>query len=432
MFRKASVLLFAVLVAGGLHAATTNTAPASPSSSGFSFGAMIGAVNINGVTYTQFVLNPDLKLGKFRVGLDVNLEFDQEGNLRKGEWDSWQAIVSKLRHIGYGDKGDKVFVKIGSLPDVLLGHGTIMKGFSNNLFYPDARMLGIQLDIDFKWFGFESFVDNFLDYDILVGRAYIRPLLKSGIPLLKRIEIGATYARDFDNMNFIATNAEDKYKYSDNPNSTNNLAVYGIDVAIPLPNLLVLNWTWFADYVQIQGAGAGFTTGIMGKVLGIFNWRIEYNRFGKNFIGSYFDYYYLYDRPLKYALLSTYTEAYNGWKLALWKNFSFVAPDDLTILVEVQDQDADGIKPQLLAQLHVDRKLLFKKLEFDLLYVKKNIQSFRKAFVIEDEDTIITMKTGYMIADNVMLSVTYTKSFAWVDGVLDSQESTTIQTEIKF
>ena len=442
MLKKTGLVLLALMVAGGLFAAdsstnTSSSGSSSSSSSPFSFGATVGAANINGVTYTQIILNPDLNFGKFGIGLDVNLEFDQEGKIRAGEWDSWQAVVNKIRYIRFGNKGEKFFFKVGNLNDVSVGHGTIMNGFSNNIYYPDTRMLGIQFDIDFKWFGFESFTENFLDYDILAGRFYIRPLkiLKSKIPIIKNLEIGFTYAKDFDNLNPYAnaTNQKDKYKYSDDSASSDEIYVYGIDAAIPLPNLGIISWTVFADYNWINKMGEGFTAGVMGKLLGFINFRAEYNRLGKNYVNNYFDYFYLAERADKYTSLTNQTKAYNGWKLAVWKNFKIKEQDDLTVLLSVEDQDGDGIKPRMTFQLHVDRKLLFNKLEFDLIYVKQNISSFKNAFVIEDEYSLITMKTGYMIAENVMLSVTYVKSFAYDDnGVLVGQESTSVQTELKF
>jgi len=441
MFKKTGMVLLTLLVAGSLVAAeegsdsSASDSSSRPSSSPFSFGAVVGATTINDVTYTQIVLNPDFDFGKFGFALDINLEFDNEGKIRAGEWDSWQAVVNKIRYLRFGSKGEKFFFKIGNLNDVTIGHGTIMNGFSNSIYYPDVRMLGIQLDIDFKWFGFESFTENFLDYDILAGRLYVRPLLKTGIPIFKNLAIGFTFARDFDNLNPYSnpTNAKDKYKYSDDRESSNDIFVYGVDLAVPLPDLGILSWTWFADYVKINKKGAGFTTGIMGKLIRFLNLRFEYNRYGKEYTGNYFDYFYMAERASKYSSLTNYTDPYNGWKLAIWKHFKIKDPNDLTILLEVEDQDADGVKPQMTFQLHVDRKLLFNKLEFDLVYVKKNISTFRGAFVIEDVDTIITMKTGYMIAENVMLSVTYVKSFAHdEEDKLVGQESTLVQTELKF
>ncbi len=396
---------------------------------GLLFGAFIGAATIDGVTYTQVTLNPDLDLGGWGIGLDINLEFDKDGKLRPGEWDSWQAILNKIRYIRVGQKGETFFFRLGALKDVTIGHGTIMEGFANTLYYPDVRMPGLQLDIDFGEFGFETFTENALDVDIVATRFFVRPL--GG--LFKKLHIGVTFAADFDTLNPVKT-GKDKYEFEDNP-ASRVVRVYGIDAGLPLPSLGVLEWMWFADYVQIVDKGNGFSTGLIGEMAFIFNWKLEFNRFAPGFAGPFFDYFYMADRGTKYAALDQITDPYNGWKFRIWRNFSIMKTDDLTLALQVSDTDGDDQKPMLVFDLHVDRKLLFDKVEFHLTYTKKDIDSFKKAFTIEGLDTIINWQIGYMIAENVMISVNYTKTFMEDPenpGQIKGQEATSVQTQLKF
>lgn len=439
MMRKTWVLCVTVLVlfVGFIYAdepaSESGEKPALESTpetgAGFLFGAFIGATTIDGITYTQISLNPDLDFGSWGIGLDLNLEFDKNGKLRPGEWDSWQAILNKIRYVRVGHKGETFFFRLGALKDVTIGHGTIMEGFANTLYYPDVRMVGLQLDIDFGSFGFETFSENVLDLDMIATRFFIRPF--GG--LLDRLHIGFTFAADFDTLNPVKT-GKDKYEFEDNPASS-SARVYGIDVGLPLPSLGILEWMVFFDYMQIIDKGNGFSAGLMGEMAFIFNWKLEFNRFAPGFIGPFFNQFYLADRATRYDSLDTITEPYNGWKFRIWRNFSIVKTDDLTLALQVSDTDGDDQKPMMVFDLHIDRKLLFDKVEFHLSYIKKDIDSFKKAFVIEGLDTIINWQIGYMIAENVMLSVNYTKTFMEDPnnpGHIKGQEATSVQTQLKF
>ncbi|MDI3526566.1 MAG: hypothetical protein PWR03_749 [Tenuifilum sp.] len=49
---------------------------------GVTGGAIIGAVNIDGKNYQQFALRTDIPIGKFGFGLDIQLLFDENGQIR--------------------------------------------------------------------------------------------------------------------------------------------------------------------------------------------------------------------------------------------------------------------------------------------------------------------------------------------------------------
>jgi hypothetical protein len=426
------VVLCALFATASVYAETDETDQGAAPGGGFGLGAAIGVATLDGISYTRIVMQPRFDFGDWGFEFDVNLEFDKNWELRPGEWDSWQAVLNKLKRFWVGEKGETFFLNLGSLRDVHVGHGTIMGGFANDLFYPDVRMVGIQLDIDFGAFGFESFVENFLDYDIVAGRVYFRPL-HGGEGFFSRLEFGATLAADFDPANPVASGS-DKYKYADaeGTNSQPAVYVYGVDVGLPLPDLGLFSWTLFFDYMKIGGKGTGIATGFYGKLVGILNWRLEFDRFGKQFMAPFFEEYYLAGRNTRYTALDGIVEAYNGWKLAIWRSFSIVGRDDLS--VRLQYAADDNQDPWVLFELRMTPDLLFNKMHFTLTWTRKNIKSFADAFKIEGLDSVAGISFGYMIAPNVMLSVDYTRSFIMdeASGVLVGNESTVIQTQLRF
>jgi len=406
-----------------------NSAEGSPGGTQFGLGALVGAATMGGITYTQVILTPDLDFGIFGIGLRLNLEFDKDGKFRPGEWDSVQAILSKIDYLRVGHKGDTFYLRFGSLKNATLGHGTIVDRFDNTLYMPDVRLMGFQLDIDFGAVGFETFTSNAFLFDILAARLFFRPFTG----LFDKLHIGATYAGDLNTKNMIKT-GEGKYEFS-NTDGGESVHIIGVDLGLPLPDLGILSWLLYADYSWIVDQGSGFAAGIAGDIAFIFNWKFEFNHNRAHYISSYFDFLYLINRGDKYESLAEINDPYSGWLFRIWKDFSIVAANDLTVSLQIKDSFGDELKPMLSFDLHLDRKLLFDRVEFDLNYTKNNIESFKDVFKIEDIDSFFNVSLGYMVADNVMIALVYSKTFMEdpeTPGALKSQSSTMVQTRLVF
>ena len=59
----------------------------------------VGTVMIKDELYSQIRLCPQINMGKFGFGLDVDLLIDGEGKIRKEDWDTWQDYVDKIYFI---------------------------------------------------------------------------------------------------------------------------------------------------------------------------------------------------------------------------------------------------------------------------------------------------------------------------------------------
>ncbi len=385
------------------------------SGANFGMGLAFGSATIDKKSYFQIRLQPDLSLGKFGIGLDINLEFDDKGKIRKSEWNSWQAVLSKIMYIRYGFKGDRpVYAKIGSINDFVLGHGFILYYYSNMMFYPQIRKLGIAFDLDLGQFGFESMVDNVYDFDLVGGRLFFRPLWNSG-GFFKDLEFGATAVADLDPLN-PAPDPEKPYDFTDSPDSKTVL-VWGVDAGFPVVNLKsVFDLTLYADFAQISGRGSGEAFGFYGSVISIIGYRFEVRYFGKEFIAPFFDNYYDAQRNVqvssnliisKYDSLTNYTDGYAGW---LFTAGTSLFDGKFTASLQVDDSFSDDILPHLVFRAEATRELL-KKFRVALTFDRKNIESFADAFKLEDEDSISTLEIGYMVSENLEITVTYRKTF---------------------
>ena len=66
------------------------------------FEAGLGVTNIDGKSYTTFSITPDITIGKFGIGLNIELLFDNSGgwSFRKTGWDDGAGVLRATRQ-GY-------------------------------------------------------------------------------------------------------------------------------------------------------------------------------------------------------------------------------------------------------------------------------------------------------------------------------------------
>ncbi|MBO8131755.1 MAG: FecR domain-containing protein [Candidatus Marinimicrobia bacterium] len=109
----------------------------------YGVGLGLGSVTLDGKIYNQFALRPEVQFGKLGIGLDLVFYFDQDGNLRRNEWDEFSDYLDKIYYLRYGTVEDPFFIKVGALDNVTLGYGILMNGYSNTTEYPQVRKVGI-------------------------------------------------------------------------------------------------------------------------------------------------------------------------------------------------------------------------------------------------------------------------------------------------
>jgi hypothetical protein len=403
---------------------------AAPSDIGpkFGMGFQFGAILINGVNYNSIRFQPDFAIGKFGVGLDLNFEFDANGNFRATEWNSWQAILSKLMYIRYGIKGEPVYIKLGGIADFTFDDGFILDYYSNMFNYPALRKLGIAFDLDLNMFGFETMVANVLQFDLMGMRAYFRPLANTEIPLMKKIEIGATVVADLGPQNPVpATNTPYNFTWTNN-----NVPVieYGADLGMPIVDLpLVFKMRSYLDFAGIANKGTGEALGIEGRVITILPYRMEVRLLQPKFLPSYFDTYYDAVRSVKYAGLDSVTNGYLGW---LFSSGVVLFDDKICAEVKVEQSFSAGSLPELTFNFILGKGLL-KMLDARFTWNRKNIWNFADIFGFVNASSMMLLGIDYYISENLVLMLDFKKTFQMdSSGNLQPFSSTFISTRIVF
>lgn len=438
-FAKAFILLIAgVMFSAKLYAqeettdaaaeqlgqeALTEAASNLPS---FGMGLEFGTVTINGTNYNTIHLQPDLKIGKFGIGLDVNFEFDANGRFRSEDWTGWQNILSKIMYLRWGQKFDKpVYVKIGNIDDFTIGHGLIMYRYSNMLNYPGTKTLGLAFDLDLGVFGMETMMGS-LNFDVFGFRLLGRPLFNTKIPIVKSLEVGASLVMDVN-----------PYALVDGLSnvSATNVFVYGGDLsAIVFDNFAITMKTYF-DFVAISGAGTGEVLGVAGKLIKAIPYRFEVRLTQPRFLFSYFDSFYDSMRTYKYALLDTVT---NGAAGMYFSSGVGLFPDEKTQIdrlvwtLAVEDSFSDEVLPTLTMELTLDKALL-KKIGAKFTWIRQNIYYFVDVFKWQDANSILMLDLDYYISENLAISLNYKRTFeVGADGVIQPFTSTSISTKFSF
>ncbi|HLD29547.1 MAG TPA: FecR family protein, partial [bacterium] len=156
--------------------------------------------------YYQLSLLPELALGKLGIGLDLVFYFDENNNIRKGDW-AWDRAWEKISYIRWGRKySDPFYILMGRFVNpVSVGNGFIVSNYSNMMDYPNTRRLGIDFALDRGGWGIEGMISDISSAhqwnDLKTsgfwsGRAYFRPLSKLSLPLFSRLVLGVTGATD--------------------------------------------------------------------------------------------------------------------------------------------------------------------------------------------------------------------------------------------
>ncbi|HPC35964.1 MAG TPA: FecR family protein [Candidatus Marinimicrobia bacterium] len=159
----------------------------------YGMGLGLGSVTIDGKIYNQIALRPEFKFGKLGVSLDIAFYMDENGNIRKNEWDEFTDYIDKLYYVRWAQQGDPFFIKIGALDNVSMGYGILLNGYSNTTEYPQVRKVGIHTGMQRSKIGWEAYMANLKEITgpgLMAGRLTYKPIEK--LPLI----LGTTVVAD--------------------------------------------------------------------------------------------------------------------------------------------------------------------------------------------------------------------------------------------
>jgi hypothetical protein len=264
---------------------------------------------LNNQPFYDLRLTPDIAFGKVGVGLDLDLQFDAHGDLRKEDFKTASDYIRVIRYLRYGTETDTVFVKLGELDYVTLGDGSIINQYDNSPSF-DARRTGMQFNLNFDKYGIQTLYSNFAQAGVVGARAFVKPLQLTSmtdVPILSSFEIGATYATDFDKY-ATATIVDTTNPFTIQTNGA--LSIYGGDIDFPLIHAGITSIDVFGDYAKINNFGSGTAAGVLFKfdfpILVNVTAKVERQFNQAHYIPGYFDNLYEIERFDTVQLASKY------------------------------------------------------------------------------------------------------------------------------
>ncbi len=378
---------------------------ASPFGNSGSLTGALGMTVIDDQSYITINLTPDIALGKFGLGLNINLLYNTEnGAIRHEDWDENYDWARLIRYVRYGRKGNKFYSKVGTLDHARLGHGFIMNYYTNEASY-DERKIGLVFDMDFGTAGFETVTNNLGRFEVFGIRGYVRPLQRVlDIPIIKNLTFGTTYVMDVDP--------------DENRNTHDGVFEYGWDVELPLITLPMFRTYTYYDWAKIANFGSGSAVGIAADlqlIAGVaeVTARLERRLLGKEFIPSYFNAFYEINRyrPLEggdiYRLDATLPTIQDETK----GTFGELAGHILNTITLVGNfQRLDGEKNSGVMHLAAETKQNIPTIALQATYDKIGIETLNNAFTLDDQ-SMARVGIGYKVKPYLLLFLDYIYTF---------------------
>ena len=447
---------------------------------GFSMNGAMGATIINGKSYQYFSLRPDIPIWKFGLGLDLSFYFDEDGKLREEDWDETADIIDKIYYIRYGKPGEPLFVRAGSLDQITLGYGLVMRRYTNAIEWPQERRIGLQTEINFGDIKTVALLNNFRELDspgLVGGRISYRADVV--LPMI----FGATVVHDGNQ--FLGAKDEDGDGIPDyqdmfpgekdatqiakimalpgyNEIYTRSLIELGqlpdiynpplsideqsepvtefcLDVGVPLINTSLMNVIVYAQAAQIANNGRGYTVpGIVWwvKAMEMLSFQVgaEYRIFGEDFAGDFFNYSYEIERVKWDPNLNSYVTKeqslkgipsaqgfYADLEVDLFKRMFvlFGAYSQMTY------EDAERPSKAFYASAGLNTTFIPK---IDLVEGYFQQPTAEKLFSTDQDGTVIGYRVGATMGGGVML--VYDNKTIYYNG--EPNKIMTIETVIKF
>jgi len=301
-------------------------------------GGKVGAGMIGEDLFISLSLGSTFGFGKTKFGVHVPLrlrawdrEPEDEGVIRKEDWDEWQEFFRILRFFQYGEPDDLFYLRVGELVAASLGHGTIVHRYYNNLDI-NHFALGFDTRLNFREAGGEFFTNDLLNPELIGTRGFLRPftLWDHGKgEIFDRLAVGFTFATDAQAPWRLRTVDDGAGRVLPRVDEVGNLSyersvasLWGLDVGWTVVKMEKFDLTPYMDFNFLAAKGFGWHPGVMMTVRPAektwIEMRFEYRALTKRYAPSYFNSFYDFQRtetfpqagagPYDYALWRYWTE----------------------------------------------------------------------------------------------------------------------------
>ena len=190
---------------------------------------------------------------------------DGGSRFRRELWDEPAEYARVLRWVEYASPYDGIYFRGGELPNVRIGHRTIVDSYDNTL-DADHYQWGVHHNLNTRFGGVETFVDNVTDPDAMALRLYARPwAFMNPESALRRLAFGSTIAGDQNAPRQLALTSEGTYESTQNGDliveEGQATGILGWDVEMQMVATERVSITPYTDVNTHFGAGTGWHLG---------------------------------------------------------------------------------------------------------------------------------------------------------------------------
>lgn len=243
-------------------------------------------------------------LWQVAVGLELDVILDEQFNPESVFYDDLGDYLSIIKYAEYGAPGQTFHVRGGVIADASIGHGTIVGHYYNNTLFGKPKT-GLVAEMNLRLLGVQAFTNDVINYDVYAGRVTYKPIVDTNIPIIKNFLIGTSLAIDRNAPDKLELERDGTFQQNSDDElraSREQLIIYGADIELPVFNNAWLAVIPYADQNFINNHGNGFHIGVLNRIrlpLHIpahMQVRGEWRRFTKEYIPTYFDAFYEFER----------------------------------------------------------------------------------------------------------------------------------------
>lgn len=214
---------------------------------------------------------------------------------RGSEYNQASEFLSILRRLEYGRLDGPLYVKVGSLSGVRLGHGTVLDRYATNYGF-DYRRWGAHLTMQSPTAGGSFVLDDVVQPGLVGGRIFIAPWAKS-LSAARSMAFGVTLLGDFSAPTALGANPDgtlqfDRFRQPEVAD-TQSVGMLGFDFEAQAVDTARTRMTFYTDLnLFFPGSSLGWHTGaFLGWKSGdvsVFSLRGEFRLAGNGYMPGYF------------------------------------------------------------------------------------------------------------------------------------------------
>lgn len=439
-------------------------------------GVRVGALLQENTLYLAVAPRLDLILleRRLRIGLEVplNLEmysirsaadagtgdggFENLGRLRKRDYDEARDFVKFLSYFVYGRKEDAVYLAAGQQHNVTLGHGQTMRRYAANVDVNQTRV-GVELDAYGPYGGFELSLADVTRATLFGVLGFVKPLSFFSDEdnwAARSLSIGVAYSTDQKApwallrnpaVGTAAVGAVQVDDFNAPLASTRAVNFYGVDAELKVMKTESVDLKTYADFTKLDAGGSGVTLGALGRfnfrsgnTLHLLRTRLELRTYQANFIPSYFDAAYEFQKYLFIPVgglagpdVQTKLQYVLGRgtdrRFGVYLEATYSLPGWVVFAVALET-DTEGQDRHLMLHLEVPLRYL----DIFATYHQRNFGSLFRL----DENDLIFAGARLQILPILFINGRVQKSFEWdtaaFDGLGSYKESFNYQVDVEF